>query len=287
VGLILAACSSSSGPESDGSSIAVVASFYPLAEAAQRVGGDAVQVDNLTPPGVEPHDFELSPDQIESIASADLVLYMGQGFQPAVEDAVDSIAEGETVDVLSSMLLIEGSEGEGVDPHVWLSPILMRDLVRTVADSLGAIDPNRAAIFDANARRFEQALTSLDGEYRAGLEDCDRRVLVTSHAAFGYLAQEYDLQQEAIAGLSPEAEPSAEQLAAIAADIRAQGVTTVFTETLVSPKLADTLASEAGATTAVLNPLEGLTQEQVDAGEDYLSVMRSNLEALRTGLGCT
>ncbi|MEX2274838.1 MAG: zinc ABC transporter substrate-binding protein [Actinomycetota bacterium] len=286
-----ASCSPGSDEPSDlGSdgSLSVVASFYPLAEATERVGGAPLEVVNLTPPGVEPHDLELSPDQVEQIATADLVLYMGQGFQPAVEEAVAAVAEGETLDVLDGMTLRPGTEeAEAVDPHVWLSPVLMQDIVDRVATSLEVLDPDRSAIFAANARTYDASLAALDEEFRTGLQDCDRRLLVSAHAAFGYLAAEYDLQQEAISGLSPEAEPSAEQLASIVEVIRAQGVTTVYTEALVSPKLAQTLADEASVTTAVLDPLEGLTQAQVDAGEGYASVMRDNLAALRDGLGCS
>ncbi|MEX0990351.1 MAG: zinc ABC transporter substrate-binding protein [Actinomycetota bacterium] len=302
LGLAGAACGDR-GPAagSDGAAedpLTVVASFYPLAEAAERVVGSSVAVTNLTPPGVEPHDLELSPDQVELIATADLVLYAGEGFQPAVEEAVVTIAEGTTVDVLDGLPLIQGLGGdhthdegeepaeEGVDPHVWLDPSLLGDIVSTIEGSLAELSPDRASNFSDNAEAFDAELAALDEEFRTGLATCERRLLVTSHAAFGYLARAYDLEQEAISGLSPEAEPSAQELADITDEIRADGVTTVFTETLVSAALAETLASEADVATAILNPLEGLSQEQADAGADYLSVMRENLDVMRTGLGC-
>jgi zinc transport system substrate-binding protein len=300
--LVASGCASDEGGGSGADRLTVVASSYPLAEATRRIGGDAVDVINLTPPGVEPHDLELSPEQVEQIATADLVVFVGGGFQPAVEEAVETIAEGTSVDVLDGLSLIEGFVGEhagedeehveeaasasDVDPHVWMDPALMADVVSTIEGSLAALDPERASVFIEGAERFDAELSALDEGFRRGLQDCERRLLVTSHAAFGYLARAYGLEQEAIVGLSPEAEPSAQELAAIAEEIRADGVTTVFTETLVSPKLAETLASEAGATTAVLNPLEGLSQEQIEAGEDYGSVMRDNLAALQAGLGC-
>jgi len=267
----------------------VVASFYPLAEAARRVGGATVAVDNLTPPGVEPHDLELSPKEIEAIATADVVLYLGQGFQPAVEDAL-GVATGVRVDLLEGIPVRPGpDEGSGdsvTDPHVWLDPTLMSRIVSRVATALTKADPAGAEAFAANARTYRAELAALDEEFRTGLASCARDLIVTSHAAFGYLADRYGLRQEPISGLSPEAEPDPRRLAELADLVRANGVTTIFTEELVSPAVADALARETGATTAVLDPLESLTPAEAAAGEDYLSVMRRNLAALQRGLGC-
>ena len=252
-----------------------------------------VAVTNLTPPGVEPHDLELDPEQVAEIAGADLVLYLDEGFQPAVQDAVDVVAEGEHVDLLQGIgdarTTSEPGEPSGddvVDPHVWLDPVLMRRIVDRIAEMLSRLDPPHAAGFRTRSDAFDADLAELDEEYRSGLSSCRRRALVASHAAFGYLADRYGLTQEPITGLSPEAEPDPDRLAQLAADVQRTGTTTIFTETLVSPKVAQTLAREAGVVTAVLNPLEGLTQQQAQAGEDYLSVMRSNLAALRRGLDC-
>ena len=292
--LVLAAsCGADADSGSPGDGLSIVASFYPLSEAAARVGGPLVAVTNLTPPGVEPHDLELDPEQVAEIAGADLVLYLGEGFQPAVQDAVDVVAEGEHVDLLqgigdtgSTSEPGEPSAGDVVDPHVWLDPVLMRRIVDRIAETLNRLDPSHATGFRTRADAFDADLAELNEEYRSGLSSCSRRVLVTSHAAFGYLADRYGLSQEPITGLSPEAEPDPERLAQLAEDVQRTGTTTIFTETLVSPKVAQTLAREAGVTTAVLNPLEGLTKQQVQAGDDYLSVMRSNLAALRRGLDC-
>jgi zinc transport system substrate-binding protein len=292
--LVLAAsCGTDAGSGSPGDGLSIVASLYPPSEAAARVGGPAVAVTNLTPPGVEPHDLELDPEQVAEIADADLVLYLGEGFQPAVQDAVVVVAEGEHVDLLQGIVEArstsepgEPSGGGVVDPHVWLDPVLMRRIVDRISEALGRLDPANAVGFRKRADAFDGDLAELDEEYRSGLSSCRRRVLVTSHAAFGYLADRYGLTQEPITGLSPEAEPDPERLARLAADVRRTGTTTIFTETLVSPKVAQTLAREAGVATAVLNPLEGLTQQQEQADEDYLSVMRSNLAALRRGLDC-
>ncbi|MET0800671.1 MAG: zinc ABC transporter substrate-binding protein [Actinomycetota bacterium] len=293
--LVVAGCAGvgSGGPaEGDAdaasaSALAVVASFYPLAYAVERVGGDAVSVTDLTPPGTEPHDLELTPDDLVSIAEADVVVYLGDGFQPVVEDAVGAEATGTTVDAFAAVEPLPASSGDGgADPHVWLDPTLFAEIVDAVAAALGETRPADAPRFLANARSVREDLATLDREFRRGLAECASRVLITNHAAFGYLAAAYDLRQEAISGLSPESEPDAARIAMLAAEAQAAGVTTVFTEDLISPEVAESLAAEAGLETAVLSPLEGLTDVQIAAGEDYLSVMRRNLEVLRGGLDC-
>jgi zinc transport system substrate-binding protein len=254
------------------------------------VGGAGVGVTNLTAPGVEPHDLELTPDQIEAITTADLVLYLGGGFQPAVEDAIGD-AQGTVVDLSEGLRDLpvpdtETSPGLTSDPHVWLDPVAYRQVVGRVESALADVDPSGAAAFAANAAALSARLTLLDREYRSGLASCDRTVIVTSHAAFGYLAQRYGLQQEPITGLSPEAEPDPQRLADLKTLVEQTGVTTVFTEDLVSPKVAETLASETGISTAVLNPLESITPDQLAAGQDYVSIMEENLDTLREALGC-
>lgn len=300
--LVVSACQAPSAG-GDAGTLTVVASFYPLAEAARRIGGEAVDVVDLTPPGVEPHDLELAPDDIEMIATADVVLYAGGGFQPAVEDALAE-AGGVVVDVTDGVATLPPADDEhdedaedehaddeqhgelAADPHVWLDPTRYAAMVRMIGDALDREDPGPATTFAQAADAYERQLAALDEEFREGLGSCDSRLLVVSHAAFGYLADAYDLEQEAISGVSPEAEPDPQRLAQLRDLVIDRGVTTVFVESLVSPAVGETLAQEAGVTTAVLNPLEGLTPAQTDAGEDYLSIMRENLEALRDGLGC-
>ena len=269
---VAVAAAAGCGGEADagGGEKEVVAGFYPLAFAAERIGGPGVDVTNVTPAGAEPHDFELSVRDVERVRSADLVLYAGGDFQPALEEAAGS-AEGQAVDVLEGLDLREG------DPHVWLDPLRFAQVARRIGAALEGPE---------GARELVSELVELDNDYRAGLADCARRELVTGHDAFGYLAERYRLDVIPIAGISPEAEPSPRDLERIAALVRDRGVTTVFVEPLLSPEVAETVAREAGAETAVLNPLEGLTEEQLDRGEDYLSVMRANLEALRAGLEC-
>jgi zinc transport system substrate-binding protein len=263
--------------------VRVVAGFYPLYEAARRVGGHRAEVTNLTPVGVEPHDLELSPAQVDRINDADLVLYLGQGFQPALERAAGR-SKGKSVDLLAPLPLTR--EGDEADPHVWLDPVLMTRLVEELESAFSDADPAGRSAFAANGAAYRQELGALDGEYRTGLDGCARRLVVTSHEAFGYLARRYGLEQQAIAGLSPEAEPEPQHLAELADLVRRSGTTTVFSEALVSPRVAETLAREAGVGTAVLNPVEGLSDDEQGSGKTYLSVMRENLVALQAALGC-
>jgi zinc transport system substrate-binding protein len=270
----IAGASVSSGCGGAASGETVVASFYPLAYAAEQVARDDVPVENLTPPGAEPHDLELSARDVGEVQKAALVVYVGHGFQPAVEDALEG-RSGPSLDVLDAGRPLR--VGGGPDPHVWLDPTRFADVARAIARERG--DP-------AAADPFVARLRMLDREYRQGLSRCVRRTLVTSHAAFGYLASRYHLEQVPLLGLAPEAEPTPKELARLAGTVRESGATTVFTERLASPALADTVARETGAAVAVLDPLEGLTSSELEAGKDYFDVMRENLAVLRKALAC-
>ena len=272
----LAACGGGNDDASDRRS--VLASFYPLEYAATRAGDGEVEVTNLTPPGVEPHDLELTPRDVARVHDADVVLYLDAGFQPAVDDTVEE-ASGEVVDLLEGLRLREAVGGETVsDPHVWLDPTLYASVVDRIGRVLDS--PERA-------QALELQLRALDATFRAGLRTCARRELVTSHAAFGYLAARYGLDQVPLTGVTPEAEPTPRRLEEAVRRVRETGATTIFFETLVSPRVAETVARETGARTAVLNPIEGLTREEVARGDDYFTLMRANLRALREGLGCS
>jgi len=288
--LILASCSSNDDANSSGS-MTVVTAFYPIQEAASRVGGESMEVFNLTPPGAEPHDLELTPDGVARIQSADVVLYLGGGFQPALEDALSG-AEGETVDLLAGLDTLppppgETEKGLSVDPHAWLAPTLYAEMVSEVAEALVEADPDSTSTFRANAKAFEADIEQVDLRYREGLAHCQRHTIVTSHEAFGYLASAYGLTQEPITGLSPEAEPGPARLAELKELVKREGITTIFTEELVSPKVAQTLAEEAGVHTEVLSTLEGLTPEEKAAGADYISLMLDNLATLENALDCS
>jgi zinc transport system substrate-binding protein len=286
---LLAACSPSKA--SDESAVHVVASFYPLAEAASRAGGDLVAVQDLTPPGVEPHDLELAPDDVEAIATADVVVYLGGGFQPAVQDAVAQDAQGVTVDALDAVDAQPVSQSEAevgltVDPHVWLDPQGYEQIVNAVARALSEAVPSNADEFQTNADAYIDELAALDRAFRSGLSNCDRSTIVTSHEAFGYLADAYGLTEVAISGLSPEAEPDPRRLAELRDLVEREGVTTIFAEELVSPDVAETLAKEASVTVETLDPIESLTEARAEAGEDYVSLMTQNLHRLRAALDC-
>ena len=258
----------------DGDRIAVVAAFYPLAELAQEIGGERVDVENLTPAGAEAHDLELTPSQVDAVLDADLVLFAGGGFQPALEEAVERRGDDAAVDLAS---------GPEADPHFWLNPLKLVRAVPTVSTALSDLDPPSAGIFQRAAARYGETLAELHNEFSAGLAECDRRTFVTTHEAFGHLAEAYDLQQESIAGLSPESEPDPDRVAELADRIEELGVTTVFVEPLAPRGAAEALAREARVDIAELDPLESL---RPDGGEDYLAVMRANLAALRKALGC-
>lgn len=248
----------------------VVAAFYPLAFAAQQLGGTKLEVSNLTPPGVEPHDLEATTGDVQAIHSADLVLLLGHGFQPQLEDAA---GRGKRVVWLLETPGLQRFDNG--DPHVWLDPVRYALIVRRIGQALGR-----------PATDLEVRLRALDREYRRGLAQCARHQLVTSHEAFAYLAQRYGLQQVAITGLTPEAEPAPKDLHRVVELVRRTGATTIFFETLVSPRIAETVARETHARTAVLDPIEGLTSAEAGRGEDYFSLMRANLRALSGALGC-
>jgi zinc transport system substrate-binding protein len=268
--LILAGCGSSS---SEGNSkTRVVAAFYPLAYAAEQIGGSRVSVENLTPAGAEPHDLEISPRSVADVQSADLVLLLGHGFQKQVESAA---GHGKHV-----LLLLDApglNRFANGDPHVWLDP----KRYELIAERIGTALHRPAA-----TRAFVRRLQALGREYAHGLADCVRREIITSHQAFAYLAQRYHLNQVSITGLTPESEATPQDLEHVIQVTRRTRATTVYFERLVSPRLADTVAREAGARTAVLDPIEGLTKSRQARGESYFSLMRDNLAALRQGLGC-
>jgi zinc transport system substrate-binding protein len=286
-----AACDTASAGASG--KLDVVAAFYPLQYVTEQVGGDRVKVSNLVKPGAEPHDLELSPKQVAEIADADLAVYL-HGFQPAVDEAVADHAKDKSLDAATVQALHDGfvplEEGElhedekGKDPHVWLDPTRLAGIADAVAKKLGEADADHADEFTANAKALRTKLDALDGEFKSGLANCKQKTIVVSHNAFGYLADRYGLTQLAITGLTPEDEPSAGRLAEVSRFAKQNKVSVVFFETLVSDKVAKTLADEVGAKAEVLDPIEGI---EAGSKDDYVSVMRSNLTTLRGALGCS
>ncbi len=310
--LTTAACGSSDQePASPSSETTIVAGFYPLEFIANHVAGDLATVDTLTAPGAEPHDVELSPQAVGSVGTADLVLYSAD-LQAAVDDAVEQQGGDHALDVnVAADLITTGAEHEhegeddhehehegeddhehehegedaALDPHFWLDPVRMGNVTELVAERLIEMDPDHESTYQSNADALVAELEDLDAAYREGLASCEQEQMVTTHEAFGYLALNYGFDQVGIAGISPEAEPSPARLAEVATIVRDTGVDTIYSEVLVGTDIAETVATETGAEVLVLDPVEGLTEES--AGGDYLEVMRSNLDTLRTGQRCS
>lgn len=282
------------------SKIHIVTSFYPLAELAQQVGGEYVNVNNLVPAGAEPHDFEPLPKDILALNTADLVIINGAGFEPWVEKIIPEL-ESKHVKILDVSKVVpellksteEGDEREEdhergeYDPHFWIDPVLYLSQAQAVKNALIEINPSLTKEFSHQGDTYIAQLQSLDNEFKNGLGSCKQNEIVTNHAAFGYLAKRYNLTMLSISGLSPDSEPSAKRMGEITELVKKDGVKVIFTESLVSPKISETLAKEAGVQTMVLNPIEGLTEDQIKAGENYITVMKLNLQSLRTALECT
>lgn len=310
----LSACSTSDaadgGSGSNGDKLRVTASFYPMQFLAEKIGGEHVAVTSLTKPGVEPHDLELTPRQIGSISEADYVLYL-KGIQPAVDDAILQSGVKNTVDAATLTTLenhgsevsghdhdhghedehAEHEEGDGhnhgeeggADPHVWLDPVKYAEVAKGVGKSLEKADPDHAADYKKNTEALVGELNKLNTAYETGLKNTATKTFITTHSAFGYLAERYGLTQQGIAGIDPEAEPSPARIQEIHTIAEKEKATTVFFETLASDRTAKTLAKDTGLKTGVLDPLEGITKKS--QGADYIEVMESNLTALQKALG--
>ena len=255
----------------------VVTSFYPLQFVAREVTGGHERVLNLTHPGMEPHDLALTVAQTADVVDADVVLYE-HGFQAAVDSAVAENRTGPSVDAAA----VAGLHGD--DPHFWQDPTRLSKVAAAFAAEMAKVDPAHAADYRANLSRLQDRLAGLDHAYRVGLAHCARRTIVVTHDAFSYLGRRYHLGVVAINGLSPDAEPSPAHIRALHDLVQRRHLTTVFTERLASPVLADTLASSLGIRTAVLDPIEGLSRSTAD--QSYLTLMRRNLAALREANGC-
>lgn len=303
--LSLTACSTDSGGDADGAAgdaLSVAASFYPIQYLAQAIGGEHVNATSITPTNVEPHDYELAPKDITALSGMDLVAYV-PGFQPSLDDALSEVSGPTVVDLSDAVDLThhdgvehdhedgeeaDGAEGteedhdaDATDPHFWLDPVRMQAAAQAIETALAQADPDNTADYEANLAALTETLGGLDDDYSTGLAQCERTTFVTSHAAFGYLADRYGLTQASVSGIDPESEPSPAELAAVKKIVQETGTTTIFTEDLVSPKTAEALAAETGATTAVLNPIES-----APASGDYADAMSTNLQELRTALSC-
>ena len=297
-----AAASGAAPTAAPSGALTVSTSFYPIQYLAQAIGGEHVAVTSVTPTNVEPHDFELSPKDVTALSASSLVLYVS-GFQPSLDDALAQVSGPAVVDLAGSVDLVhhdgveeeheegateaatEGAHDHGaaaaLDPHFWLDPVRMQAAAKAVEAALAQADPAHADDYAANLDTLNATLTDLNTSYSTGLGHCERTTFVTSHAAFGYLADRYSLTQASISGVDPESEPSPAELAEVKKIVESTGTTTIFTEELVSPETAQAVAAETGAQTRVLSPIESAPESG-----DYAGVMRTNLEELRTALSC-
>lgn len=267
----------------------VVASFYPEYFLASKIGGDKAEVINITPADAEPHDYEPTPQDIAAIEGSHILVLNGgvEAWGESVQKNLDpkktlvvTVGEG-----LETQKVIEDGESI-IDPHIWQSPVLVKQMIDRIEQGYAKVDPAHADYYATNAKALKSQLDQLDSEFKTGLATCAKKDIITSHAAFGYLATTYGLNQVSIAGLSPDAEPSPKQLADITDFAKKNNVKYIFFESLVSPKLSETIAKEVGAQTMVLDPIEGLSAEDLASGKDYLTVMRTNLANLRIALEC-
>lgn len=269
----------------------ITTSFYPMYFFASQIGGEKAQVYNITPASSEPHDYEPTTQDVARISESSMVVLNGGNLETWGNKIKDEL-QG------SSVLIVTAGEGLAdrqltengqtvQDPHVWLDPVLAKKEVKVIEQGYEKIDPKDKAYFQANTKKLAEQLDGLDKEFRQGLGDCRQKDFITSHAAFGYLAAHYGITQIAISGISPDEEPSSQKLAEIADLVKKEHITTIFFERLVSPKLSETLAQETGATTLVLDPIEGIPQEDLNSGKNYFTVMRDNLFALQKALQCT
>jgi len=272
------------------STVQVATSFYPLYFFTQQIGGDKANVINITPAGAEPHDYEPTPKDIAQIETSKMLVLNGGGLEAWGSDIQQNLNGKNTVVITAGEgLTNQKVEEDGqaiVDPHIWQSPPLAKEMVDKITDGFIQIDPNNKDYYLQNAEALKAKLDDLDKQYKDGLASCQEKNIITSHAAFGYLATAYGLNQVPISGLSPDAEPSPQQLADVVKFAKANNVKYIFFESLVSPKLSDTIASEVGAKTLILNPIEGLTDQEISQGKNYFTEMQSNLNNLQIALQC-
>jgi zinc transport system substrate-binding protein len=279
-----------SSPKASPQELNVAASFYPLYFFAQQIGGDKATVTNITPAGGEPHDYEPTAQDIAQIENDKLLIFNGGNLEAWGEKIKQNIDPKRTLVVtagenLTTQNVVEDGKSM-TDPHIWLSPQLAEQMVDKIEAGFAQVDPTNADTYAANAAELKSKLVALDTEYKQGLARCETKDIITSHAAFGYIATAYHLNQVPIAGLSPDAEPSPQQLADVADFAKKNNVKIIFFESLVSPKLSQTIANEIGVKTMVLNPIEGLTSDEVAQGKSYLTEMEQNLTNLKIALQC-
>lgn len=273
-------------PITSNSAISIATSFYPLADFAQKIGGDKVKVFNITPAGTEPHDYEPTPKDLANIYNSNLFIYNGIGFEAWVDKITPDLNE-------KRIKIIKASDGvqvygttNNLDPHIWIDPVFAQQMVLNIRNGLQQVDPKNANFYQDNADKIIVELVNLDQQYQKNLNDCPQKDIITSHEAVGYIARRYRFQNFSISGLSPNEEPTPQKMAELANLVKEKKVKYILTETLVSPKLAETLAKETNISVLIFNPLEGLTEDQIKIGEDYFSVQTKNINNLSLALEC-
>lgn len=306
VAAFLSSCSTQ--PSDSGNAhekVPVVASFYPMADFAKKIGGDKVEVTTLVPSGIEPHDWEPSPADIEKLEKARVLIYNGLGMEYWVDDTLPALGNKNLVTCFAAdgVSIIESNHaheqahehesngkedstkyGEVQDPHVWLNPLNAKVELSNIKDALVKADPDNASYYEENYKLYAQKCDELDTEYKSTLEGLARHEIIVSHDAYGYLSSAYGLETHPIEGLHADGDPSPQELAELASMVKKEGIKVIFAETLLDPKTVKTLSEETGAKVEVLNPLEGLSEEEIANGEDYFTVMQKNLESLKVAL---
>lgn len=282
----------------DSNTLQVVTTLFPVYDFARTIAGDKATVTLLLPPGVEAHAFEPRPEDAIRTAKAGLFIYTNRLMEPWAEKFVSGLGATKlTVVDASKGIVLHPAEQEhddhhqhehpALDPHIWLDPTIAKTMVTTIAAAMVAKDPAHGELYRANAADLQQQMTQLDADYRVGLRDCKTRTLLHGgHYAFGYLANRYGLQYQAAVSVNADAEPTATQMATLVQQIRTSGVHYIFSEELVSPRLTETIAREAGVKVLALHNLHDLSKEDFQTGVSYLALMRRNLVNLKIGLEC-
>jgi len=270
--------------------ISIYTSFYPLQNFTKNIGGDLVEVTSIVPPGAEPHDYEPTSQQIQKIGKAKLFIFNGADLDPWAKKIQPDLEKEnvKTLEISANFQLLkapEGEEGE-FDPHLWLNPPFVKKQSELIKKQLIQIDPKNSDIYTKNYSSFFKKLDDLDAEFRLKLKECKQKKIITSHNAFSYLGNEYGFEPVPINGITPDKEPSSQEIAEIVKIVKENGIKVVFTATLVSPKLSETIAKETGAKNLVLDPIEGLSDEDMKSGKDYISIMRENLAKIAEALEC-
>lgn len=272
----------------------IVATFYPMYDFTKNIVGDAGEVSLLMPAGSEPHDYEPSAKDMAKITDADVFVYHNENMEAWVPSAVKSWKKGEpnVIEGTKDMLLLPGGEEEhdhsheeghhhDYDPHTWVSPHRAIKEVTSIKNQLVKLYPEKKTDFEKNAKAYLAKLETLDKEYSDTLKAAKQKNFVTQHTAFGYLALDYGLNQVGISGINPDQEPDPSRIAELKHYVEDNDIRYIYFENNNQGKAAKTLADETKVNLEVLNPLESLTKKQMDAGEDYISVMKENLSALK------